>query len=156
MKLNLLFSCIPSLTERSFSTLCSYIKRQLIMLGVDYRCVSLSLWLYSPCGSWPLFSFLIYTQSVGLLGRGISPSQGRYLHRTTQTQNKRTQTSMFRVWFEPTIPVLERAKTVHAVDCTATVIGTDMYTFIILSVVVLRGCYLVNMQVFLGTEIILK
>jgi hypothetical protein len=27
-----------------------------------------------------LFSFLIYTQSVGLLGRGISPSQGGYLH----------------------------------------------------------------------------
>jgi hypothetical protein len=26
------------------------------------------------------FSFLIYTQLVGLLGRGISPSQGRYLH----------------------------------------------------------------------------
>jgi hypothetical protein len=26
------------------------------------------------------FSFLMYTQSVGLLGRGISPSQGRYLH----------------------------------------------------------------------------
>jgi hypothetical protein len=26
------------------------------------------------------FSFLIYTQSVGPLGRGISPSQGRYLH----------------------------------------------------------------------------
>jgi hypothetical protein len=26
------------------------------------------------------FSFLIHSQSVGLLGRGISPSQGRYLH----------------------------------------------------------------------------
>jgi hypothetical protein len=26
------------------------------------------------------FSFLICTHSVGLLGRGISPSQGRYLH----------------------------------------------------------------------------
>jgi hypothetical protein len=26
------------------------------------------------------FSFLIYTQLVGLLGRGISPAQGRYLH----------------------------------------------------------------------------
>jgi hypothetical protein len=39
------------------------------------------LWLYSPCGPWPLFfSFLIYTHSVGFLGRGISPSQGRYLH----------------------------------------------------------------------------
>jgi hypothetical protein len=26
------------------------------------------------------FSFLIYIQSVGLIGRGISPPQGRYLH----------------------------------------------------------------------------
>jgi hypothetical protein len=26
------------------------------------------------------FGFLIYTESVGLLGRGISPSQGFYLH----------------------------------------------------------------------------
>jgi hypothetical protein len=26
------------------------------------------------------FSLLIYTQSVGLLGLGISPSEGRYLH----------------------------------------------------------------------------
>jgi hypothetical protein len=26
------------------------------------------------------FSFLIYTHSVGLLGQGISPPQGRYLH----------------------------------------------------------------------------
>jgi hypothetical protein len=32
-------------------------------------------------GPWPLFQFLdLFTQSVGLLGRGISPSQGRYLH----------------------------------------------------------------------------
>jgi hypothetical protein len=30
-------------------------------------------------GLGPFFSFLIYTQSVGLLGRRISPSQGRYL-----------------------------------------------------------------------------
>jgi hypothetical protein len=59
-----------------------------------------------------LFTFLIYTQSVGPLGRGISPSQSRYLHRTAQTQNKRTQTSMRRVGFEPTIPVFERAKAV--------------------------------------------
>jgi hypothetical protein len=31
-------------------------------------------------GTWPLFQFLDLLQSVGLLGRGISPSQGRYLH----------------------------------------------------------------------------
>jgi hypothetical protein len=75
---------------------------------------SVCLWLYSP----PLFSFLIYAQSVGLLGRWISPSQGSYLHRTTQTQ-----TSMPRVGFEPTTPLFERAKTLHALDRAATVIG---------------------------------
>jgi hypothetical protein len=32
-------------------------------------------------------------------------------HRTTQTQNKGTQTPMPRVGFEPMIPVFERAKT---------------------------------------------
>jgi hypothetical protein len=38
-------------------------------------------WLYSPLLCPGLFfSFLIYTQTVGLLGRVISPSQGRYLH----------------------------------------------------------------------------
>jgi hypothetical protein len=32
-------------------------------------------------GPWPLFQFLdLFTQLVGLLGWGISPSQGRYLH----------------------------------------------------------------------------
>jgi hypothetical protein len=37
--------------------------------------------LQSFVGPWPLFQFLdLFTQSVGLLGRGISPLQGRYLH----------------------------------------------------------------------------
>jgi hypothetical protein len=44
-------------------------------------------------------------------------------HRTAQTQNKGTQTSMPQVGFEPMIPVFERAKTVHALDSAATVIG---------------------------------
>jgi hypothetical protein len=62
------------------------------------------------------FSSLNYTQPVGLFGRIVSPSKGRYLHRTTQTQFKRTQTSMPRVGFEPTIPASERLTTVHALD----------------------------------------
>jgi hypothetical protein len=70
-----------------------------------------------------LFSFLILRESVGLLGLGISSLQGRYLHRTAQTQNKRRQTSMPWVGFEPTIPVFQRAKTFHASDRAATVIG---------------------------------
>jgi hypothetical protein len=45
------------------------------------------------------------------------------MHKTTQTQNKRTQTSMHHVGFEPTIPVFERAKMVHALDRAVTVIG---------------------------------
>jgi hypothetical protein len=44
-------------------------------------------------------------------------------HRTTQTQNKRTQTSMPHAGFEATIPVFQRAKTVHALDRAATVTG---------------------------------
>jgi hypothetical protein len=44
-------------------------------------------------------------------------------NRTTQTQNKRTETFMPRVGFEPTIPALERAKTVHALHRAPTVIG---------------------------------
>jgi hypothetical protein len=68
------------------------------------------------------FSFLTYTQSAGILGRGISLSQGRYPNPEQQKQNKRTKTSMPRVGFEPTIPVFERAKTVHASDKAAIVI----------------------------------
>jgi hypothetical protein len=33
-------------------------------------------------GSWPLSQFLCYTQWLGLLGRGISPSQGLYTQNT--------------------------------------------------------------------------
>jgi hypothetical protein len=44
-------------------------------------------------------------------------------HRTEQTQNKRTQTYMPEVGFEPKVLVFERAKPVHALDHAATVIS---------------------------------
>jgi hypothetical protein len=53
-----------------------------------YVCIYLSLYgstILVDFGSF--FSFLIYIQSVGVLGRGISPSQGRYLH--TEQHNAR-------------------------------------------------------------------
>jgi hypothetical protein len=84
------------------------------------------LWLYNPCGPWPLFQFLnLYT-----FGRtsftGDQPVARRLLtHKTTQIKNKRTRISMSRVGFEPTFPVFERAKTVHALDSAATVIGEE-------------------------------
>jgi hypothetical protein len=42
-------------------------------------------------------------------------------------QNKRTQTSVTQVGFEPTIPVFERVNTVHVLEGAATVIGTTHY-----------------------------
>jgi hypothetical protein len=75
-------------------------------------------------GPWPFFRFLI------LYIDGKTPWTGDQAvarplptHRTTQTQNKHTQTSLPRVGFEPTIPVFEGAKTVRALDRAATVIG---------------------------------
>jgi hypothetical protein len=88
-------------------------------------CHFIYLWLYSTSlGLGRFFSHLIFfIQSVGLLGRGISPSQGRFLHTGQRKQNKRTHTSIPQVGIEPTISVLERAKTVHVLDRAATVIG---------------------------------
>jgi hypothetical protein len=83
----------------------------------------ISLWFYSPLDLGRFLSFLIYTQSVGLLGRGISPSQGRYLHTKEHKHRISAETSMPWVGFETTIPVFERAKTFHALDRAATVIG---------------------------------
>jgi hypothetical protein len=82
------------------------------------------LCLFSRLDLCSFFSFLIlYT--VGCTPRTGDASVARPLptHRTIQTQNKRTETSMSRVGFEPTTPVFERAKTFHAFRA-ATVIGT--------------------------------
>jgi hypothetical protein len=47
-----------------------------------------------------------------------------YLYTEQHKQKERTQISIPRVGFEPTTPVFDRAKTVHASDRAATVIGT--------------------------------
>jgi hypothetical protein len=74
-------------------------------------------------GPWPIFSSLIFTQSVGFLGRGsASRKTATSTHRTAQTENKRTQASIPQVGFEPTISVFELTKTVHDLDRAATVI----------------------------------
>jgi hypothetical protein len=78
---------------------------------------------------WALAAFRsldLFTQSVGLFRRGISPS---CTQDSTQTQNKHIQTSMPWVVLEPTIPEFERAKIVHALDHKATVIGPMLHSF---------------------------
>jgi hypothetical protein len=81
-------------------------------------------WFYNPLLVPGLFfsCVIFFTQPVGLLGRMISSSQGRYLPTEQHKENKRTQTSMPQLEFEPTIPGFELAKTVHALDWVATMI----------------------------------
>jgi hypothetical protein len=55
-----------------------------------------------------------YGQSAGFLGRGITRRKAA-TYTGQHKQNKRRQTGMLRVGFEPTIPLFERAKTLHAV-----------------------------------------
>jgi hypothetical protein len=75
-------------------------------------------------GPWPLFQFLTFHTVGRTPCTGDQPVAGLLpAHRTAQTQNKRTQTFTTQVEFEPTIPVFERAKAVHALDHAATVIG---------------------------------
>jgi hypothetical protein len=61
----------------------------------------------------------LFTQMVGLLGRVISPSQGLYLHRTTQHRKTRTNIHALS-GIRTHDPSNQPAKT-HASDRTATV-----------------------------------
>jgi hypothetical protein len=54
--------------------------------------------------------------------RGISPSQGRYLHTGQHKQSNRIQTSTPQLEFEPTTSMFQQTKTVHASDRAATVV----------------------------------
>jgi hypothetical protein len=88
--------------------------------------LSLSMAL-QPFGPWPLFQFLNPIQSVGLLGWGISPSQGHYLHTEKRKHSIIAQTPMPPIGFEPTIPVFKQAETVHAFDHEATAISRETH-----------------------------
>jgi hypothetical protein len=61
------------------------------------------------------------------LDGGSALPQGSYVHRTTQAQKKHGHTDMHRVGFEQIIPVLERAKAVHALRRAANVIGGSRF-----------------------------
>jgi hypothetical protein len=75
-------------------------------------------------GPWPFFSFLILFTVDRSPWTGDQPvARPLPTHRTTQTQNKHTQTCMPRVGFEPTTPEFERVERVHALDRAAIVIG---------------------------------
>jgi hypothetical protein len=67
-----------------------------------------------------LLSFPIYTQSVGLLGRGISPPQGRYLQRINAHTHIHASSGI-----RTHDPGVRMGEDVHALERAATVIGYD-------------------------------
>jgi hypothetical protein len=96
--------------------------------GINLTCcwiihIYLRMALRPFIGPWSLFSFLII-YIVGRTPWKVDQPVAWQLptNRTTQTQNKRTQASTLQVGFELTIPVFERAKTIHALDRATTVI----------------------------------
>jgi hypothetical protein len=80
-----------------------------------------SMALPDHSGAWPLIQFrnLFYTDGRTSRTRDQPVARPLSKHRTTQTQNKRTQISMSQMGFEPTIPAYTRAKTFHALDRAA-------------------------------------
>jgi hypothetical protein len=87
--------------------------------------LSVYLRLYSPLLDLGRFFCFLILHTVGRTPSTDDRPVARQLstHRKTQTQNKRTQTFMPWVGFEPMIQAFERAKAVHALDRAATVIG---------------------------------
>jgi hypothetical protein len=77
------------------------------------RVSSACLWVYSPLlDLGRFFNFLILYRVSRTPWIGDQPvARPIPTHRTTQTQNKRTHTSLLRVGFQSTIPAFERAKT---------------------------------------------
>jgi hypothetical protein len=95
-----------------------------------YLPIYLSMALQPFVGPWPLFSFFIFYTVGRTPWTGDQPVARPLLtHRITQTQNKCTQTLTPWMEFEPTIPAFERAKTVHALDRAATVVGLRSHTW---------------------------
>jgi hypothetical protein len=78
--------------------------------------------------TWPLFQFLnLYTFSRNTWTGDLLVARllATYTRRTTQAQNKRAQTSVPWLGFEPMIPLFERGETVHGLDCEATMISNN-------------------------------
>jgi hypothetical protein len=74
-------------------------------------------WLFSTfVGPWPLLLFrnLFYVDYRDPWTSDQAVVSPLPTHRTTQAQNKLIQTFLPGVGLEPTIPVFDRAKTVHA------------------------------------------
>jgi hypothetical protein len=90
--------------------------------NVSYKCLSLSFLLLPLSVKCFVSLQFLNPETVGRTPWMGDQPAARPL--PTQTQNKHRQTPMPSVGFEPTVPVFEQAKTVHALDHVATMMGS--------------------------------
>jgi hypothetical protein len=110
-KFNFLVRILRPISEAPCCVLLPHTNNNLYEKKLLYSVVSLHPFI----GPRPLFQFLNIYTVVRLIYKGYHPvPRPLPTHRTTQTQNKRTQTSVPWVGFAPTISVFEREKTFHA------------------------------------------
>jgi hypothetical protein len=94
------------------------------------QCHHLSVYGFTALELGRFFSFLIHTQSVGLFGWGIGPSQGLYLHTEQHRHRINAHRHPCLEWdSSPRSQVFKREKTVHALDRAATVISPSVTMF---------------------------
>jgi hypothetical protein len=103
-------------------------KCPLFLTDFNHSFIRSSMALQPYVVPWPLLHFCnLFTQSVELLGRMFSPSQGRYLHTRQHKHRINVHTSDIHALsgIRTHDPEFERAKTVHVLDRAATVTGSD-------------------------------
>jgi hypothetical protein len=119
---NVAYSLVSDKTE----SICVLYEFAMLLTKENYR-LSIHLCIYgSTALYWSLAAFSVswpFTQSVGLLGRGISPLHGCYLHTQDSTNRINAHKCPSLIWNSNPRSQRLRAKTVHALDRTTTVIG---------------------------------
>jgi hypothetical protein len=130
--------CIHTVPPPLFWLSCHSVRR--VRLSCNYVYLFLLLPLEHRTSVKRFFSLQFHNlrHSVGLLEWGVSPSQGRYLHK----QNKHRQISIPRVGFKHTIPVFERAQS----DRATTVISIHASSIIILVNITLKPVHYISVQ----------
>jgi len=88
---------------------------------------------------------------AGLLGRGIGPLQGHYLHSTAQ--HKETPTYISRAGFEPSIAISGQSKMIRALDRAAT--ATGAFTYIRTGRTNITKCRRATLQLLVFTAVIM-
>jgi hypothetical protein len=112
--------------------------------------------LYSPLlGPRRLFSFVIlYTVARTLRTGDQHVAMPLSTYRTTQTQNEGTQTSMPQVGFDSPTPLFKRAKTFHALDLAASLMGNVFHYGQIFSI--LRNYIIYLYREYFGISLVLS